>query len=224
MARKATGQVIERKRQGGRRVFALRFRAYGTRQYVTLPDGMSHEEAEKQLRHTLADVERGAWRPVEREPEVELRQEPTFHQFASEWFEAKGPQLRAKTERLYKWQISYYLLPYFAKHRLSQITVEEVDRYRNRKVRERERGLNNLSNGSINKTIGRLAQILEDAVEYGTWIATRLAADVGYSRRRSRLAVGLNPIRSRRSSRRRGRWMPRLGAMTRARGGFCSPR
>jgi hypothetical protein len=45
MARKATGQVVERKRKRGR-VFALRFRAGGERQYVTLPDGTSRDEAE----------------------------------------------------------------------------------------------------------------------------------------------------------------------------------
>jgi hypothetical protein len=35
MARKATGQVVERKRKRGR-VFGLRFRAGGERQFVTL--------------------------------------------------------------------------------------------------------------------------------------------------------------------------------------------
>jgi integrase len=75
--------------------------------------------------------------------------------------------LASSTFRASSWQLVHHLLPHFARLRLSQITAEEVDRYRNAKVREPERGLNELSNGSINKTIGRLAQILEDAVEYG---------------------------------------------------------
>jgi hypothetical protein len=57
--------------------------------------------------------------------------------------------------------VSNHLLPFFAKHRLSQITIREVDRYRAAKVRERV-----LSATSIKKTITRLAQILELAVEY----------------------------------------------------------
>ena len=69
----------------------------------------------------------------------------------------------------------------FASHRLSQITVAEVDRYRAWKVRERE--LPNverpLSNNSINKTIKRLAQVLDVAVEYG-----HLAANPASGRRR----------------------------------------
>jgi integrase len=61
----------------------------------------------------------------------------------------------------YKWQLRNHLLPFFAGHRLSQITIVEVDRYRRGKVDEAS-----LSAESINKTITRLGQILEVAVEY----------------------------------------------------------
>jgi integrase len=178
MARKATGQVVERKRKRGR-VFALRFRAGGERQYVTLPDGTTSQDAERELRHVLADVERGTWRPPAPVPGLELpKQEPTFHEFASEWFEQKRRELRPGTVTAYEWQLTHHLLPYFAKQRLSQITVEEVDRYRAFKVREREairaaiaagRKVPHrpLSDESINKTITRLGQVLEVALEYG---------------------------------------------------------
>jgi integrase len=187
MARKATGQVVERKRKRGR-VFALRFRAGGQRQYLTLPDGTTRDEAERELRHVLADVERGTWRPPEPMPELELPvSEPTFHEFASEWWEGKRHELHGRTGEDYWNTLTRHLLPFFAKHRLSAITVEEVDRYRRAKVREREllavkprhvevtdkRGrrvrvrVRPLSNAIINKTLTRLAQILEEAVEYG---------------------------------------------------------
>jgi integrase len=61
----------------------------------------------------------------------------------------------------YEWQLSCHLLPFFRAHRLSQITVQEVDRYRQIQVRRDQ-----ISPSSINKTITRLAQILEVAVEY----------------------------------------------------------
>src|SRR5688572_14673638 len=91
MARKATGQVVERKRKGGR-VFALRFRAHGERQYVTLgrfEDGWTRRKAEVELENVLADVRRGIWQPPAPEPElgVEAKQEPDFHRFASDWVE-----------------------------------------------------------------------------------------------------------------------------------------
>ena len=78
----------------------------------------------------------------------------------------------------YEYEITHHLLPFFAEYRLSEITVEEVDRYRHFKVRERdalraarERGepvrRRPLGNEMINKTLTRLGQILEVAVEYG---------------------------------------------------------
>lgn len=83
------------------------------------------------------------------------------------------------------------MLPFFENHRLSQITVQEIDRYRHAKVREterlraaherqdrlvaegklephdRKRLPRPLSNETINKTIVRLGQVLDLAVEYG---------------------------------------------------------
>ena len=58
MARKATGQVNE-PRDG--RAWAIRFRAYGKRRYVTLgtgEEGWTRQRAEAELRHVLADVDR----------------------------------------------------------------------------------------------------------------------------------------------------------------------
>jgi integrase len=159
--RRRTGEVIERDRQGGR-VFALRFRAYGQRRFVTLggaADGWTRAKAEAELRHVLADVERGLWVPdVERTTHAPAS--PSFHEFASEWLEARRGELRESTIADYTWQLSNHLLPFFHRHRLAQITVAEVDRYRTYKVREQV-----LSAESINKTITRLGQSLAVAEE-----------------------------------------------------------
>ena len=109
----------------------------------------------------------------------------------------------------YEWQLRGHLLPFFGNHRLSQITIAEVDRYRgdegaesplgaprrwrsgaraSRRRRTRPGDAKWLASGhagrcgavSINKTITRLGQILEVAVEYGLIApATRLAASAG---------------------------------------------
>lgn len=162
MPRRATGQVIEPKRG---RAWALRFRAYGTRRYIALgtsEDGWTGHRAESELRHVLADVERGTWQPFEPESGEAPAEVPTFHQFASEWLAARRDELRARTVEDYEWALSSHLLPYFASYRLDAITVEDVDRYRAAKVRE-----GRLAPNIINKTPTRLAQILEVAVEYG---------------------------------------------------------
>jgi hypothetical protein len=68
MARKATGQIIE---PSSGRGWAIRFRAYGKRRYMTLgtaEEGWNRRRAEAELRHVLADVERGVWQPYEAPP------------------------------------------------------------------------------------------------------------------------------------------------------------
>jgi hypothetical protein len=70
--------------------------------------------------------------------------------------------LAPKTVKDYTWALSYHLLPFLANYRLSQIDAELVDRYKATKARE-----GTLSPAQINKTLKRLAQILELAVDYG---------------------------------------------------------
>lgn len=159
MARRATGTVIE-PRDG--RGWALRFRAYGKRRYVTLGGEWSREGAEGELRHVLADVERGTWQPYE-PPKVEAPAEvPTFHEFASEWMAARRPELRPRTVEDYEWALTHHLLPFLATYRLTEIDMALVDRYKAAKAAE-----GTLAPAQINKTLKRLAQILEVAVDYG---------------------------------------------------------
>ncbi|MGN6372155.1 MAG: tyrosine-type recombinase/integrase [Solirubrobacteraceae bacterium] len=151
--------------------FGLRFRAYGRREYVTLGtahEGWTHEKAHTELQNVLADVRRGIWQPPAPQVVQAPRQVPTFHEFATEWFERQkleggrqGKGLAKKSRHDLEWRLSNHLLPVFARKRLDQITVEDVDRYRLAKVREDKIGAT-----SINKTLTTLAAILETAVEY----------------------------------------------------------
>jgi hypothetical protein len=61
----------------------------------------------------------------------------------------------------YKWALVQHLLPFFVGHRLSEITVTEVDRYKTAKLAQ-----GRLNAATINKTLTRLGQILEEAVKY----------------------------------------------------------
>ncbi|MGH2901816.1 MAG: tyrosine-type recombinase/integrase, partial [Solirubrobacteraceae bacterium] len=115
-----------------------------------------------ELQNVLADVRRGIWQPPAPAVEPQGPTDPTFHEFASDWFDAKRRTLRASTALDYEWRLSHHLLPHFAAHRLSTLTVAEVDRYRERKVRQGTIGAE-----SINKTIGLLGQILDVADERG---------------------------------------------------------
>ena len=176
MARPPTGQIIERRGARGTS-YGLRFRAYGQRHYVTA-EATTRQQAEVDLQNILADVRRGIWRPpVSEQPETP-KAEPTFHEFASEWLAARELEgLADKTITDLRWSLVNHLLPHFADYHLSEITPQEIDRYKVAKVREREaieaarakgekireRGL---SNNSINHTLSDLSQVLETAVEY----------------------------------------------------------
>lgn len=151
--------------RAGASVYALRFNANGRRQYVTLGsarDGWTQARAQDELERTLAAVRLGTWAPTEPEPGPVVEQDPTFHKFSSDWFEASKGEWRESTRLDYEWQLSHHLLPFFKRHTISQITIAEVDRYRAHKVKQGK-----LSPTSINKTITRLGQVLEVAVEYG---------------------------------------------------------
>jgi len=162
-AGRARGSVVVRERRTGT-FYGLRFVAYGERRYVSLgseAEGWTAQRADDELALVLREVQRGTWRAPAAPVVPEIRRDPTFHEFASDWFDGRRGELRETTVLDYQWQLTSHLLPFFASHRLSEITVQEVDRYRQAKVRE-----GTLSATSINKTITRLGQILERAVEY----------------------------------------------------------
>jgi integrase len=181
MARKATGQVIER---GGKQgiAFVLRFTAYGKRRHLTVgnaAEGYTRAKAEEELRFVLAQVQRGIWLPPEAAPTIaEPEPEPSFHEFASEWYARHRGEWRPRTADDYRWALSNHLLPFFRDHRLSQITAREIDRYAAAKLTEGA-----LSNGTINKTLIRLGQILAEAVEYELLDASPLEGRAGRRRR-----------------------------------------
>src|SRR4051794_28476750 len=109
MARPRKGQVVERKTSAGI-VYALRFTAYGERQYVTLgsrADGWTRQKAETELQDVLADVRRGTWRPPAPGPQ---RPDPTFHEFASEWLAARKPAIAPSTYQSYRNELVHHLL------------------------------------------------------------------------------------------------------------------
>jgi hypothetical protein len=108
------------------------------RRFVTLgssEDGLTRRKAEQ----AMADVRRELWAPPEeRVPEPAPRVVPTFHEFASLWFERlvqeggrNGDGLSERSIRdLRDWRLKEHVLPFFADYRLDEIGVEDVDRFR----------------------------------------------------------------------------------------------
>lgn len=170
-ARVGTGGITTKETQLGTS-YNARFRALGKRRSVLLgysAHGMTPRRAEQELQNILADVRRGIWQPPEPIAAApEPRPMPTFHEVASEWFQAQkveggrsGKGLSPSGEADLEWRLSSHLLPAFAAKRLDEITVEDVDRYRRGQVAE-----GRLGTTSINKTLATLSAVLEVAVEY----------------------------------------------------------
>ena len=111
-----------------------------------------------------------------------LDADPGDSAFASQWLAEIEPTLRPNTVLDYRWQLTHHLLPFFKDHRLSQVNVAEVDRYRAEKVREQR-----LSASSINKTLTRLGQILDVAEERE--LITRNPMSVNRHRRKLRASA-----------------------------------
>jgi len=186
VAARSGGQVVERQWKSGRG-YALRFVAYGKRQYLTLgleSEGWDRRRAEEELANVLADVRRGIWVPPQRrrQPSEEMGEAPLFGPFASELVASREGQVAENTLRSDEWALSH-LLPYFADWPLPAIDAEAVDAYRNSKVAEsqarqraierrsplrNERGeaLRPLAPSTINKTIDVLQWILSVALDY----------------------------------------------------------
>jgi integrase len=185
------GQVLERRRKGGT-IYALRFRAYGERRYLTLggeAEGWTRSRAEDELRRVLTDVERGLWVPPLRSPRPRAPRDPQatttpdFGSFATALISSREGQVAAGTFEYLRWGLAH-LMPSFASWNLREVDIEAVDLYREHKVRESEarrcaiergmpyrdasgRVLRPLSASSINKTIDVLHWVLSVAGEYG---------------------------------------------------------
>ena len=143
-------------------------------------------------------MRRGIWQPPDPAPVEEPRHEPTFHEFASEWLEARRHEWVSARSRTTPGRCPWTYTG-SSPYRVSAITIEDVDRYRSAKVREGRLGAR-----SINKTISYLSTILEVAVEYGYIDPTRRGEGAVASRLMHRAGSSSKPIRCGRCSTRQG--------------------
>jgi integrase len=127
MAARSEGQVVVRHWKVGRG-FALRFIAYGERQYVTLGleiEGWTRKRATQELANVLADVRRGIWTPPQRgsgrrgNDSSKPDGVPTFGSFALGLIASRKDQVSEKIYEYLDWGLAH-LLPYFADWPLSE--------------------------------------------------------------------------------------------------------
>lgn len=171
MPREATGEILTRERKDGQTTFIMRVRALGERRKIILgtdAEGWNLQRAENHLAVTMDRIRRGVFTWPE-EVRNTRTDDPSFHEFASGWYERKRRGVDDDTRDDYEWRLSNHLLPFFKSYRLSEIDIDAVERYIAAKLTERdelrEAGKRALSNDSINATVALLAQILDAAAE-----------------------------------------------------------
>jgi integrase len=211
LGERCENNVLERP-YGGSKVFALRFRAYGRRRYLTLgtpEEGWTRRRGEEEMDVIRAEVARGTWVPPAPRHMAAVgdrgrgEDAAPFGSFARSQVEERRSEVRPATSGYWDWALGH-LLPFFADWPLTKIDVWAVDAYRLHKLEESDdrrrrlaegrprtdalgRPLRPLSAGSINKTIEVLRWLLSFAVEYG-WIDDNPAAG-----RRRRIKVDRSP-------------------------------
>jgi integrase len=141
--------VIARETKNGRK-FALRFRAYGQRRYVTLgyegegDPPLDFERAAEILDDTLADVRRKLWvAPPRRKKKAktggevgEKAQGPVlFGPFARDLVESRKDHVSDSQHDYREWALRH-LIPFFGEDPLLEIDAERIDEYVTFKVKE----------------------------------------------------------------------------------------
>jgi integrase len=188
VADRSEGQVVERHWKSGRG-YALRFRAYGERQYVTLgseAEGWSMRRARRELADVMADVRRGLWVPPSRKRRAPKDEVPgamlLFGEFAVRLHEERRPEVSEANHAYMEWALSH-LVPYFGEWPLDEIDVPAVDAFRRHLVELSEgrraaiesgtpmrndhgQALRPLGPSTINKAIDGLQWVLSIALEY----------------------------------------------------------
>jgi integrase len=161
MARQSIGHVVERPWSDGHTVsYGARVRAYGRYEKVTFGtnmQGWNRTRAELETERIVQQIERGTWVPPRLEPREDRLQESmaalgvriddTFRGFAKRWWRSKRLGLDEDTVNDYEWRLGY-LERFFGRYRLSEITPQLIDRFRDelyeqgetiRRARERAR-------------------------------------------------------------------------------------
>jgi hypothetical protein len=123
------GEVLVRERKRGH-VYALRFRAYGKRRYLTLGyacEGWTWRRANEELKNTMADVRRRRWVPPYgmrcRGKNSKRAEVPFFGPFAVNLATTREGQVAEKTTTQERWALGH-LVPFFGDWMINEIDVE----------------------------------------------------------------------------------------------------
>jgi integrase len=162
----ATGTIETHEWADGRTVsFYLRVPYRGRRVRVDLGtnlEGWSEQRAQVELEKVMGQIERGTWTPPTSRPRPQRIDASieTVTVTASRWWEKRRGDLAPTTRADYRWRLDY-VLDYLGSEATADMVAQRVDEFRGWLQRQ------GLSPRSVNMVLDILAQVLDDAIDYG---------------------------------------------------------
>ena len=143
MPRPTVGHVVQRPWADGATIsFGAKVRAYGRYEKVTFgtnKQGWNRTRAELETERIVQQIERGTWVPPRLQPREDRLEEAmaaigvqideSFRVFAKRWWRSKQLGLDEDTINDYEWRLGY-LDRFFGRFRVSEISPQLVDRFR----------------------------------------------------------------------------------------------
>jgi site-specific recombinase XerC len=110
----------------------------------------------------MRQIERGTWEPPTRREAAQnhLDRGETLRVTAYRWWQRRKSELASNTELDYKWRLEH-VLRHLGNGATAELDARRVDDFRQQLVG------GGLSPRSVNMVLDLLAQVLDDAVEYG---------------------------------------------------------
>jgi len=131
--------------------FVLDFRDQtGKRRWVTMPKGITRQEAKIKLGKMLKQVEKETFRPS--------REIPKFEKVAEDWLTIKKVDLRYGSYKQYRGHIRNHLVPFLGRLRVDTVTYPAIERFKSH-CRETD-----VSVATIKKILTTLGTIMVYAV------------------------------------------------------------
>ena len=154
------GSVFHKTNARGKRVYYISYYVQGVRKKERI--GLSKKQANEALQSRMTDIRRQKFDGIIPEPNY------TLEQVKDQYFRYSKSVKSEMTCQRDKGIVTQHLIPHFGKTALHQITVEQAEDYRSKRV------ASGIAPATINKEVQLLKNIVKKAVEWGKMRTNRI--------------------------------------------------
>jgi len=154
------GSVFHKTNARGKKVYYISYYVQGVRKKERV--GFSKKQANESLQSRMTDIRRQKFDGIIPEPNY------TLEEIRDQYLRYSKTVKSEKTCQRDKGIVTQHLIPHFGKTALHQITVEQVEDYRSKRV------VSGIAPATINKEVQLLKNIVKKAVEWGKMRTNRI--------------------------------------------------